>query len=43
MDKMNKVVLYKEYFGFVRFFYWVRVLSIFVLIVIGFYIVYFFL
>ncbi len=36
MDKMNKVVLHKEYSGFVRFFHWVRALSIFILIATGF-------
>lgn len=40
MDKMNKVVLHKEYSGFVRFFHWVRALSIFALIATGFYIAY---
>lgn len=40
MDKMNKVVLHKEYSGFVRFFHWVRALSIFTLIATGFYIAY---
>ncbi|WP_104747595.1 Ni/Fe-hydrogenase, b-type cytochrome subunit [Helicobacter cetorum] len=37
---MDKVVLHKEFSGFVRFFHWVRAISIFMLIATGFYIAY---